>query len=82
MLQSRPDSQGQERSNSTLPMRKLIALLLLCFPWLAEAAAPAKPNIIFILADDLGYADIGCYGQTKIRTPNLDRMAAEGMRFT
>ena len=45
-------------------------------------AAEAKPNIVFILADDLGYGDLGCYGQTKIRTPNLDRMAAEGMRFT
>ncbi|MFT3903934.1 MAG: arylsulfatase [Niabella sp.] len=42
----------------------------------------AKPNIIFILADDLGYGDVGVFGQQKIETPNLDRMAAEGMRFT
>jgi arylsulfatase A len=45
-------------------------------------AAEAKPNIVFILADDLGYGDLGCFGQTKIQTPYLDRMAAEGMRFT
>ena len=40
------------------------------------------PNIVFILADDLGYSDLGCYGQKIIRTPNIDRIAAEGMRFT
>ena len=45
-------------------------------------AAPAKPNVIFILADDLGYGDLGCYGQKHIQTPNIDRLAAEGMRFT
>lgn len=45
-------------------------------------ASPAKPNVIFILADDLGRSDVGCYGQKKIKTPNIDRLAAEGMRFT
>jgi len=40
------------------------------------------PNIVFILADDLGYGNVGCYGQTLIRTPNIDRLAAEGLRFT
>lgn len=41
-----------------------------------------RPNIIFILADDLGYGDLGCYGQERIKTPNIDRLASEGMRFT
>lgn len=41
-----------------------------------------KPNIIYILADDLGYAELGCFGQEKIETPNIDRLSAEGMRFT
>jgi len=48
----------------------------------ARIQAKHKPNIIFILADDLGYGDIGCYGQTKIKTPNIDHLAAQGMRFT
>jgi arylsulfatase A-like enzyme len=45
-------------------------------------AMPRRPNIVLIVADDLGYGDLGCYGQKKILTPNLDKMAAEGMRFT
>ena len=46
------------------------------------SAAPARPNIIVILADDVGYGDLGCYGATQVKTPNLDRLAARGVRFT
>jgi arylsulfatase A len=48
----------------------------------AAPAAPRPPNVVFILADDLGYGDVGAFGQKKIRTPHLDRMAAEGMKLT
>lgn len=47
-----------------------------------SAMADSRPNIVFIMADDLGYGDLGCYGQTVIQTPNLDEMAREGMKFT
>jgi arylsulfatase A-like enzyme len=63
-------------------------ILLACFLALGSHVSAGErpgrrpPNIIFILADDLGYGDLGCYGQKQIRTPNLDRMAREGMRFT
>ena len=49
---------------------------------LPAAAAAKRPNIVVILADDLGYGDLGCYGATRVRTPNLDRLAAQGLRFT
>ncbi|MFG0335866.1 MAG: arylsulfatase [Maioricimonas sp. JB049] len=56
--------------------------LLLSAPALADDRNDSPPNIVFIMADDLGYGALGCYGQTKINTPRIDRMAAEGMRFT
>src|SRR5262249_35879099 len=49
---------------------------------IAGAAGATRPNIVFILADDLGYGDLGCYGQTRIRTPNIDGLSAAGKRFT
>jgi arylsulfatase A len=66
----------------TLRRSLLFAVAILALAAAAHAQQPSRPNVVFILADDLGYGDLGCYGQTKIRTPNLDRMAAEGMRFT
>lgn len=55
---------------------------VLCIASLSLAEDAPRPNIIFIMADDLGYGDLGCYGQRLIRTPNIDRLAAEGVRFT
>ena len=47
-----------------------------------EPSAASKPNVIFILMDDMGYSDISCYGAKTVKTPNIDRLAAEGLRFT
>jgi arylsulfatase A len=69
------------------PLRRFASLIaLLCFVSaalrLTAAAAERPPNIVIIFCDDLGYGDLGSYGHPSIRTPNLDRMAAEGLRFT
>jgi arylsulfatase A len=58
----------------------LILALCVCFPVFAQKNR--KPNIIYIYADDLGYGELGSYGQKKIKTPNLDKLAKEGIRFT
>ena len=63
---------------------RLTPFLALCTALLAFAAEPAKrpPNIVLVYADDIGWGDLGCYGAKVIPTPNLDRLAAEGLRFT
>jgi arylsulfatase A-like enzyme len=69
-------------------MRMTFLLALAFLAILAGQAAPAeaqdtnRPNVIVILADDIGYGDLGCYGATQVETPNLDRLAREGRRFT
>src|SRR5213594_1604139 len=63
-----------------------LLLVVACFSALAlpheRLLAQRSPNIIFIYADDMGYGDLGCYGAKAIKTPNLDRMAADGLRLT
>ena len=60
-------------------MKKILPLFCLL---VSSAVAADKPNVILINADDLGYGDLSCYGATKVKTPNIDRLAKEGMRFT
>lgn len=69
---------------SSLLSVAIICLLMLCPSNALQAQSPSsdRPNIIYVMADDLGYGDLGSYGQEQIDTPNLDQMAAEGMRFT
>jgi arylsulfatase A len=62
-----------------MKLRSLCCLFLACLS--APVLAAVRPNIVFILADDLGYGDLGCYGQKLIRTPNLDKLAQEGMKM-
>lgn len=62
-----------------------ICFSFLAFPLMSNALHAQDrqmPNVIFILADDIGYTDFGCYGATRIKTPAVDQLAAEGVRFT
>jgi arylsulfatase A-like enzyme len=70
------------RKNASRFTLLFIAALFAAGVHKTAAAETAKPNVVFILADDLGWGELGCYGQQKIPTPNIDRLAAEGMRFT
>src|SRR5438128_1591658 len=68
---------------TTLILPSVLAVLSISSATKAHCAEkPTVPNIVFILADDLGYGELGCYGQKKIKTPNIDKLAAEGLRFT
>lgn len=59
-----------------------IVVPLICLFFVCELPAQTKPNIVVIMADDLGFGDVSCYGATAFKTPNIDKLAAEGMRFT
>lgn len=63
-------------------MMLLAGCLAVCGMWESRAEAIEKPNIIWVMADDLGYGDLGCFGQKKIKTPRIDQMASEGMKLT
>ncbi|HRP05395.1 MAG TPA: sulfatase-like hydrolase/transferase, partial [Opitutaceae bacterium] len=63
-----------------MPLYRLLTVLFLLLG--SAVSAATRPNIILIVSDDVGYGDIGCYGATHVRTPNLDRLAREGTRFT
>jgi arylsulfatase A-like enzyme len=63
-------------------MRPVLYLICLCWLTISGKAIPPRPNIIIILADDLGYAELGCYGQKIIKTPHIDLLAKSGIRFT
>src|SRR5208282_874892 len=74
---------NRTRRNSLIALTAAVLLAPLAILQAADAPrAAGKPNIVFILADDLGYGDIGPFGQKIIHTPTLDKLAREGMRFT
>ena len=60
----------------------LVLLTLLCVSAVGATRADSRPNIIFLLTDDMGYGDVGCYGGEFVPTPNIDRLAKEGTKFT
>ena len=59
-----------------------ISILVVCGAYMSALKAADQPNIIIVFNDDMGYGDLGCFGATKIKTPRIDQLAQEGMRFT
>ena len=85
---TRPQNRAKSARGGSVLSRFIPALLLM---WILlsgsttgadDSPRSEKLNVVFILADDLGWGELGCYGQEKIPTPNIDRLAAQGMRFT
>ena len=69
-------------NNTIRTLVRCVACLCLSLMVLSQTQAAEPPNIIYVMADDLGYGDLGCFGQTVIKTPNIDQLAKQGMRFT
>ena len=65
-----------------LQLKLKVAFVLLCCSGPIKMQAQDKPNVVYILVDDLGYGDVGCYGATKVKTPNIDKLASDGKIFT
>ena len=79
----RSAGKGRKPEQDRKQMNRFLALGMAALPMLScSKAQDATPNIIFILADDLGYGDLGCYGQERFCTPEIDSLAAQGMMFT
>jgi len=81
-LASSGDAFGRAVSAALLAVALLAVALAAGLARATEAAQPARPNFVFILVDDLGWGDLSCYGNTRFRTPNIDRLAKEGTLFT
>lgn len=85
-----PDKIKSTLTRNSVPERKTritlkgmaMVVILFSLPSFADAQTTGKPNIIFIVADDLGYGDLSCYGQKHFQTPNIDKLARHGMKFT
>src|SRR4030095_10096590 len=86
--QCRKRSSGCGRVTSRMGvkhMRLTLTFLVVClsaFPAAAQTAAPAKPHVVLIVTDDVGYGDIGSYGAPDVKTPNIDSLAHDGVRLT